>query len=79
MPKAVYHYQDFGEVITPREAGLLTGTTRQTFATWIKAGECPFGELIQGVHYYKAGPEVRIIKSRLCELFGIRGGENNVN
>jgi hypothetical protein len=73
MPKEpkIYHYQDFGEVITPREAGLLTGTTRQTFAAWLKDGECPFGELKQNVHYYKAGPEVRIIKDRICEIFGI--------
>jgi hypothetical protein len=75
MPK-VYHYQDFGEVITPREAGLLTGTTGHTFLVWIKKGECPFGELEENVHYWKDSRNYHIIKSRICELFGIRGGEN---
>ena len=69
--KIIYHYQDFSEVMKPREVALLLGVSLPKFWEWIHSGKTPMGVILEGVHYYKAGYEYRIIKDRVCELFGI--------
>lgn len=75
MPKKavtkVYQYHDFGEVLIPREAALLLKTSPPRIMEWLHTGKTPMGEITAGVHYFKTGYEFRIIKDRLCELFGI--------
>jgi hypothetical protein len=71
-PKPVYRYQDFGEVLSPREAGLLLGgLSRETVISWLRLKKCPFGGLVEDYHFWKDCKNYHIIKDRLCELFGI--------
>jgi hypothetical protein len=78
-PKLIYHYGSFGEVITPREAGLLLGgLSRDAVIAWLRLKKCPFGELIENYHFWKDSRNYHIVKDRLCELFGILPKSNNV-
>lgn len=65
------HYFDVGEVGSPQQIAPLLGTSDKTLKVWAKAGRCPMGELVEGVHYYRVGPNYNFIKDRMCELFGI--------
>jgi hypothetical protein len=77
--KPVYHYNNFGEVLSPREAGLLLGgLSRDTVIAWLRLKKCPFGELIENYHFWKDCRNYHIVKDRLCELFGILPKSNNV-
>jgi hypothetical protein len=67
----VYHYYSFGETLSPHEAGLLMGTTRQTIMAWIK-DKCPFGKMVENVHYWKDSRHYHIIKDPFCALVGIK-------
>lgn len=71
-----YQYSDFNEVLIPREAAQLMRISQPGFMAWLHSGKTPFGEIIEGVHYYKAGPEYRIIKDKLCKLVGILPKDN---
>jgi hypothetical protein len=65
-------YGDFDEVIFPEEAALLVKVSLDTFRSWLRTGLTPFGEIKENFHYYKSGRDIKIIKDRLCELFGIK-------
>lgn len=65
-------YSDFNEVLSLQEAALLVKASIDEFSSWIRTGKTPFGEIRENVHYYKTGRDHKVIKDRLCELFGIR-------
>ena len=65
------HYFDVGEVASPQEIAPLLGTSDKTLKTWAREGRCPMGEIVEGEHYYRVGPNYLFIKDRMCELFGI--------
>jgi hypothetical protein len=69
--RKLYQYQDFGEVLNTEDSAKLVHTSKDTFLAWLKTGQTPMGEILKGVHYYRSGSDYRIIKDRLCQLFGI--------
>ncbi len=71
MSKKPRRYEDFPEVLRPTEAATLVGVSKPKFMPWVISGKTPFGPILEGVHYYKVSDEYRIIKDKLCELFGI--------
>jgi hypothetical protein len=73
------NYDDLPEIISITQAAKLVKIGRITFTKWIHTGQTPMGEIREGYHYYREGIPYKIIKSRICELFGIRGGLENVN
>jgi hypothetical protein len=69
------NYNDFPEIISITQAAKLVKISRLKFTQWIHTGQTPMGELREGYHYYRDGIPYKIIKSRLCELFGIGNTE----
>ena len=72
MPAKSYQYGDFNEIMTPEESARLTRTSKGTFLAYLREGMTPMGAIKQGYHYYKQGCDFKIIKDRLCELYGIQ-------
>lgn len=65
------NYGDFPEILSIKQSAKLVKTSKLKFSTWLHNGETPMGEIREGYHYYRDGISYKIIKDRLCELFGI--------
>jgi len=67
----IVRYQELSEVLKPQQVAALLGISKPVLMPWLRSGKSPFGELKEGFHFFKVGDEYRIIKDRVCELFGI--------
>jgi hypothetical protein len=65
------NYDDLPEIISITQAAKLVKISKLKFTQWIHTGTSPMGEIKDGYHYYRDGIPCKIIKDRLCELFGI--------
>jgi phage anti-repressor protein/transcriptional regulator with XRE-family HTH domain len=66
-----YSVQDFGEILNTEDAAKLIHISKDTLLVYLRTGKTPMGEIVKGYHYYRSGSDYRIVKNRLCELFGI--------
>lgn len=64
-------YQDYGEIITGPDAAELFKVSPTTVRDWFRSGETPFGKVELGIHYFRSGRELRIVKDRICQMAGI--------
>jgi hypothetical protein len=64
-------YQDFPEIMSVQQIAKLFCVSKETAYAWFRANKTPFGEIKLGVHYFKSGKELRIVKDRICQLAGI--------
>ncbi len=62
-------YSNCPEVLSLQQVSKFCGTSHVTFSEWIKTGQTPMGEIIEGEHYFKIGREYRFIKRQVALLF----------
>lgn len=65
------HYQDFPEIISVLQLAKLMRVSKETVYSWFRINQTPFGEIKLGIHYFKSGKELRIVKDRICQMAGI--------
>jgi predicted DNA-binding transcriptional regulator AlpA len=64
-------YQDFPEILSVQQLAKLFCVSKETAYSWFRTNEFPFGKIKLGVHYFKSGKELRIVKDRFCQMAGI--------
>jgi phage antirepressor YoqD-like protein len=69
------NYNDLPEVMSIGQAAKLLRIAPRRLSIWLHTGQTPMGEIKEGYHYYRDGVPYKIIKNRLCELFGVKTNE----
>lgn len=62
-------YNDYGEILTLRQAAEFCGVSHPTFYQWLRNGTTPMGPIIEGTHFYTVGRDRKFVKRQLGLLF----------